>query len=167
MAARRRDRRHGPACRVRLILCRDGRLRTTQDRLPSDRKPSTQRIGLATDPVDVDDPFIYHKTTRRRIYEEALRSVPDCDDVLLWNADGYITETSIANVVAEIDGKLVTPSTRSGLLPGTYRQWLLDEGEIEERDIHMEDLPAVESFVLINSVRGRYPAQLCQASVAA
>ena len=48
--------------------------------------------------------WLYHKTTRREIYDEAAASRPDCDDVLLWNDRGELTESTIANVVVEIGG---------------------------------------------------------------
>ena len=67
------------------------------------------RVDFASDPVDPRDPFILHKTTRRVVYENAKRSKPDMDDVLLWNARGEVTESTIANVVAEIDGVRYTP----------------------------------------------------------
>jgi para-aminobenzoate synthetase/4-amino-4-deoxychorismate lyase len=149
-----------PSRRVRLLLSSDGRVRYTNDLLPAVEESVTRRIGLASIPIDADDPFLHHKTTRRNVYKRALATVPDCDDVLLWNTAGNITETSTANVVAKLGGELITPSSRSGLLRGTYRQWLLDKGEIEERDIHLDELPKIESFFLINSVRGRYPAEL-------
>ena len=117
-------------------------------------------IALASEPIDPDNPFLYHKTTRRGVYERAFRSVAGCDDVLLWNIDGFVTETSIANVVAMIDGQRVTPPVTCGLLGGTYRQWLLDRGEIRERAIHIDDLSRADELTLINSVRGEIPARL-------
>ena len=117
-------------------------------------------VALAHRPIDPDDPFLYHKTTRREVYERALSSVAGCDDVLLWNTDGFVTETSIANVVATIDGQRVTPPVTCGLLGGTYRQWLLDRGEIREGKIHIDDLSRVDELTLINSVRGEVPTRL-------
>ena len=43
--------------------------------------------------------FLYHKTTRRQVYERALKAVPGCDDVLLVNDENEVTESTIANVV--------------------------------------------------------------------
>ena len=148
--------------RIRLTLRKDGRFRATHEPLSVDSQAGPQRVRLAAYPIDAENPFLYHKTTNRQKYEDALSSISDCDDVLLWNVDGYITETSIANVVVQIDGKLVTPSSHCGLLCGTYRQWLLDEGEIEEQNVHIDDLRRAEGIVLINSVRGRYAARLCE-----
>jgi para-aminobenzoate synthetase/4-amino-4-deoxychorismate lyase len=136
----------------------------TEIPLLTDDHRAPQRIRLAAEPIDVTDPYLYHKTTQRRIYERALRSVHNCDDVLLWNPDGYITETSIANVVVRLDGELVTPPTPCGLLGGTYRKWLLQEGEIKERKIHLDDLTSIDDLILINSVRGRYEGRFCHDS---
>ena len=58
------------------------------------------RLGFATEPVDSNDVFLFHKTTNRAVYECALASRPDCGDVLLWNERGEITETAYANVAS-------------------------------------------------------------------
>ena len=146
--------------RIRLLQYRNG-LPTLEHEVIEEPSRSTYPvIALAPQPIDPDNPFLYHKTTRRGVYERAFRSVTGCDDVLLWNTNGFVTETSIANVVATIDGQRVTPPVTSGLLGGTYRQWLLDRGEIREREIHIDDLSRVDEFTLINSVRGETPARL-------
>ncbi|MEE4273567.1 MAG: aminotransferase class IV, partial [Thermoanaerobaculales bacterium] len=93
------------------------------------------------------------KTTNREVYERARASRPDCDDVLLWNERGEVTESTIANLVARIDGELVTPPVSSGLLAGTYRDELLSRGEIAERVIRIEELKETEALYLINSVQ--------------
>ena len=48
---------------------------------------------------------------------------------------------------------LVTPPIECGLLAGTYRDHLLEEGEIEERVIGLDDLRRCQGLFLINSVR--------------
>ena len=102
----------------------------------------------------MDNPFLHFKTTYRKVYEDARRSCPDCDDVLLWNESGEVTESTIANLVARIDGCLVTPPESSGLLAGTFRAELLDRGEISERVITVDELPTADALYLINSVQG-------------
>ncbi|RPH92805.1 aminodeoxychorismate synthase component I [candidate division KSB1 bacterium] len=118
------------------------------------------KIRLADKPVDVQDRFLYHKTTHRAVYEEARQTQPDCDDVILWNPDGEITESTIANVVVQKSGKLITPPIKCGLLGGTYRAYLLEKGRIHEDIVKKSDLPHVERIYLINSVRGWIPAKL-------
>ncbi|MCZ7576047.1 MAG: aminotransferase class IV [Dehalococcoidia bacterium] len=110
--------------------------------------------GLAATPIDASDAFLYHKTTRRAVYEAATASRPDCDEILLWNQDGYLTETAIANVAVCREGRWVTPPVSDGLLPGTMRADLLGRGVIEEGRIAAGSLSASSRIAAFNSVRG-------------
>ena len=150
----------GHRYRIRLLQYRNGSPTLEQRAIEEPSSSAFPVIALAPQPIDPDNPFLYHKTTRRGVYERALRSVSGCDDVLLWNSNGFVTETSVANVVATIEGQRVTPPVACGLLGGTYRQWLLDQGEIREGEIHIDDLSRVDEFTLINSVRGETPTRL-------
>jgi para-aminobenzoate synthetase/4-amino-4-deoxychorismate lyase len=73
--------------------------------------------------------------------------------VLLWNERGEITESTIANIVAEIAGARITPPLACGLLPGIFRATLIDAGEIEERAITRDELTRATRLWLINSLR--------------
>lgn len=119
-----------------------------------------RHVKLAPAPVDVNERFLFHKTTYRSPYDEAFKRTPDCDDVIFWNKEGEVTESSIANVVVSLNGQLCTPPVESGLLGGTFRAELLDQGVIEERRILTRELQAAHSFYLINSVRKWMPAEL-------
>jgi para-aminobenzoate synthetase/4-amino-4-deoxychorismate lyase len=138
------------ALRVRLLLADDGAIRVEQT--PLDHREGVWRVRLAADPVDPADEFLYHKTTNRAVYERARR--PDCDDVILWNPAGQVTETTIANLVVEINLQRVTPPVACGLLPGTMRAELLATGQIGEAPVTMEELKAAAHIWLVNSVRG-------------
>jgi para-aminobenzoate synthetase / 4-amino-4-deoxychorismate lyase len=141
------------ASRVRLLLGRDGTMVCEAvDLLPDGEGPL--RTGLAPDPIDPSDVFLYHKTTRRDVYEKARAARPDLDAVILWNSGGEVTEGTEANLVAQIDGRRVTPPIHCGLLAGTFRAELLAAGEIVEQRISIEDLRAAERVWLVNSVRG-------------
>jgi para-aminobenzoate synthetase/4-amino-4-deoxychorismate lyase len=111
-------------------------------------------LPVDTLPTDPYDEFLVHKTTTRRRYEEALQRFPDWPDVILWNQRGELTETCIANLVLEIDGQLLTPDHRSGLLAGTLREELLDRGQITEAMLTLDDLERADKIFTINSVRG-------------
>jgi para-aminobenzoate synthetase/4-amino-4-deoxychorismate lyase len=136
--------------RVRLLLTRDGSPRVEHTSL--DLSERVRRVKLAAAPIDPADPFLYHKTTNRAVYERARR--PDCDDVVLWNPTGEVTETTIANLVVETDGALVTPPVACGLLPGTMRAELLEAAEVVERRVTVAEFSAARRFWLVNSVRG-------------
>ena len=160
-----KDRLPAQRYRIRLLLQRDGQVRIMETPILSEDGVAQQRIRLACEPINIDTPFIYHKTTRRDEYERALNMAEDGEDILLWNKEGFITETSIANVIVNIDGELCTPPLECGLLAGTYREWLLRKGEIKERKIHISELTSVTELTLMNSVRGQYSAQLCSTTI--
>ena len=138
--------------KVRLRVARDGGVRADASDLTG--FPEPRRAALATQPVSVDDVFLYHKTTMRKVYEEAQRSRPDADVVILWNTNGEITEGTDANIVVDVDGRRVTPPVECGLLPGVMRGALLDAGEISEARVTIDQLRDASAVWLINSVRG-------------
>jgi para-aminobenzoate synthetase/4-amino-4-deoxychorismate lyase len=139
--------------RVRLLLDEDGHVRTEASCL-SMTATAPVRAGLAAMQIDAADAFLYHKTTKRAVYEAAGASRPDCDEVLLWNQDGCLTETAIANVAVCREGRWITPPVSDGLLPGTLRADLLGRGVIEEGRIPVSSLSAGSRLVAFNSVRG-------------
>ena len=139
--------------RVRLLVARDGDVTIEAASLTLEESACPVRVKLAGLPVNSAEVFLYHKTTHRRIYEDARQSCPDCDDVLLWNERGELTESSVANVVVDISGALVTPPVDSGLLAGTFRAWLIDQGRIREQAIKAADLGNCSKIYLINSIR--------------
>jgi para-aminobenzoate synthetase/4-amino-4-deoxychorismate lyase len=131
--------------KVRLTLWKNGRFETEVAAI----EPFDERlVALASRPVDSSDRFLFHKTTKREFTAQ-----PGCDDLILWNERGEITESTIANVVVPIHGQLCTPPVESGLLAGTFRGQLLAEGKIKERVITIDELKNAREFFLINSVR--------------
>lgn len=151
---------HPPvAHRVRLLLSVSGLVEVTSSPLKA-HPAGPARLRLARDPVRVDDPFLFHKTTHRSVYDKARASVSDCDDVLLWNTDGYITETTIANVAVNLGGRFYTPPQECGLLAGTWRGKLLASGELAQRRIRVDEIAAGDELLLFNSVRGAYQGVL-------
>lgn len=142
--------------RVRMLLAADGALRMETHPLPP---PRPWRVALAPEPVDSANPFLYHKTTHRAVYDQARAAHPDCDDVLLQNERGELTESCFGNLVLEIDGARRTPALPGGLLPGTFRGALLALGEITEATLRPDDLHRATRIWIINSVRGWIPVE--------
>jgi para-aminobenzoate synthetase/4-amino-4-deoxychorismate lyase len=66
----------------------------------------------------------------------------------------------MANIVLEMDGKLITPAITCGLLPGTFRGHLLRNHVIQEGIVEKADLRRAKKLFLINSVRRWIPATL-------
>jgi para-aminobenzoate synthetase/4-amino-4-deoxychorismate lyase len=139
--------------RVRLLLHADGGVEVQTE--PLAPPPSVRpRVGLAARPVDPSSTWLYHKTTRREVYDEARASRPDCDEVLLWNDRGEVTECSAANVVIEAAGARLTPPVSCGLLPGVERARVLAEGRAREAVVRLADLRAGQRLWLASSLRG-------------
>ena len=111
-------------------------------------------VVFDTRPIDRGDEFLRHKTTRRDRYDEARERFPEAYDVLLWNRLGQLCESTIANLVVEIDNEYRTPPVEAGLLPGTMRAELLACGAIVESMVTYDDLREADRVWLINSVRG-------------
>jgi para-aminobenzoate synthetase / 4-amino-4-deoxychorismate lyase len=150
----------GPAARLRLLLDKQGLLSQQNYTLDIEPPNLPLRVRIAHDPVNSNNIFLFHKTTNRDVYENARLHQSDCDDVLLFNEHDELTETSISNLIFELNGKLVTPPTRCGLLSGTFRSHLLKQGKIRERIVKLADLPNCTQIFLINSVRGWQKAEL-------
>src|SRR5688572_17856651 len=147
--------------KVRLLLAKSGEIEIDTIPLGTDQRPML-RVALADQPVNSRDKFLFHKTTNRAVYDRALAQRPQANDVILFNERGEITESAIANVVLELDGELVTPPQSSGLLAGTFRAQLLEEGKISERVINKEELPRASSLFLVNSIQKWMPAVLIE-----
>lgn len=136
--------------KVRLLLDKDGAIDVqTEPCIARDRILA----GFAPFPIDKQDVFLYHKTTQRDVYTRARRACPQWDDVILWNEQGEVTESTIANIVIELNGRRLTPALSSGLLPGTMREHLLSTQEIAEAVITKNDLRRATAIWLVNSVR--------------
>ncbi len=137
--------------RVRLLISHDGRFVFESTELVDSHQPV--RLRISPRKVSSTDRFLFHKTTYRINYELALETMDDCDDVILVNERGELTETTICNLYLKLDGELLTPALSSGLLPGTYRQMMLDKKLAREAVLKPEDLEHAESIFVSNAVR--------------
>jgi para-aminobenzoate synthetase/4-amino-4-deoxychorismate lyase len=146
------------AWKVRLLVSSRGEIHSEASPLIGP-KDQVWRVSLATAPLDSADRFLFHKTTHRSHYEQPVRDRSDCDDLIFWNERGEVTESSLANVVVEMDGERWTPPRSSGLLAGTFREELLALREIRERVIFKKELKRAERLFLINSVRRWMPVK--------
>ncbi len=146
--------------KIRLLIDRDGKATLDSKPIEISKKEKTWKISIAEEPVDPQNPFLYHKTTNRKVYQNAKNGREGCDDVILWNEEGEVTESTIANVVIRVGEDYFTPTINSGLLPGTYRAKLLEEGKIKAKIITLDELKNADSIHLINSVRKWVKAEM-------
>jgi len=149
----------GPCFRVRLLLGADGRISVSPTPMAPPGPDARMRYVISDKRTDSRDPFFYHKTTRRDLYDgehARLSRESGCDEVLFLNERGELAEGSRTTLFIERDGKLLTPPIEAGILDGTLRRELLESGErpVRETTLRPHDLEAAEAVYLGNSVRG-------------
>jgi len=146
--------------RVRLLLDAQGQPRA--EAFAMDAPPSRVQLQLASRAFDeADSEFSRFKTTRRAHYEAFAPTAPGVFDTLLWNRQGEITECTRGNIALLLeDGRWVTPPLRCGLLNGIGRATRLHSGQLVEAVVRVDDLPRVQAFAFINSLRGWLDADL-------
>lgn len=143
--------------RIRLLLAEDGAVAITSAPL-APASSNTATVCLSAEPVSSDDTFLFHKTTRRTLYDTAhiKAQASGFDDLLFFNERDELTEGAISNVFVVKDGCWITPPLSAGLLPGILRQTLLASSEhsVEEDTILREDLLDADEIYIGNSLRG-------------
>lgn len=143
------------ALRVRLNLSLQGEFSVDQGAVPLRQSPTEpQPVRLATTPVDSTDLYLRHKTSHRRVYDQAVAEMPTGVEPILVNERAEITESNIANVVYKLGGQWFTPPLSSGLLPGVLRAELIDQGKVTTRVFEVAELEAVQEVWLVNDLRG-------------
>ena len=139
--------------RVRLLLAADGTARCEAVEQRATAGPVL--LQLAAHPFEsAHSEFVRYKTTRRAHYAAFAPTASGVFDTLLWNAAGEITETTFGNVAALVDGRWVTPALSCGLLPGVGRAMALRDGRVTEATLRVKDMPGVQEWAFINSLRG-------------
>jgi para-aminobenzoate synthetase / 4-amino-4-deoxychorismate lyase len=137
--------------KIRVLLHKSGKVEISTSELVSLIGKS---VGVTKRHRNTQSQYIYHKTTNRHFYDEAIREVPNVNDIIIVNDAGYVTETCIGNIIVKIDEKFITPAIDCGLLPGIYRKKLLELGVIVEGHVKLVDLKRAKEVYIINSIRG-------------
>ncbi len=164
--------------KVRFLLNREGNLQITDEPLSASTIPAgvqPVRACIASQRTDPRDPMLFHKTTHKPLYAEALKAATQAgfDDVLFLNLRGEVTEGARHNIFLEKDGRWFTPPIECGLLAGVHRRHLLESqynveergpprqvfvAGVQERVLYPQDLRQADAVYLSNAVRGLRPA---------
>lgn len=91
------------------------------------------------------------KYSNRSSLDKLFNSRNGCDDILIVK-NGYLTDTTIANIALFIDNQWLTPETP--LLEGTTRSRLLDEGKIIPARLSVSDALKAPKIALMNAMTG-------------
>lgn len=89
-----------------------------------------------------------HKFEDRSLINKLLAENSNFDDILMVK-NGFITDTSYANIVLKKDNEFYTP--KKPMLNGTKRQHLIDEDILIEKNIKPSDLIRFSHFAIINA----------------
>jgi branched-chain amino acid aminotransferase len=100
--------------------------------------------------------YLVALTARRRARERGA------DEALLTTDDGRVLEAAAANVFAVVDGGLLTPPTREGLLAGVTRSVVLEVAAtrgipVEERPLLLDELLRADEAFLTATTREVVP----------
>jgi len=145
--------------KLRLLIARSGEISLETAPLPEPANGVAECVALPL-PVVPGDWRLRHKTTDRGFHAEALgiAQARGAREVVFVRDDGLVTEGSYTNVFLERDGKLLTPPSALGLLPGILRGEMIEEGRAIEAELTLVDLAG--GFLIGNALRGLIPARL-------
>lgn len=90
-----------------------------------------------------------YKYADRSVIEDLFSQRRDADDILITH-DGWVTDTSIANIAFRKGGRWYTPSRP--LLAGTTWKRLVSNGILIPRPIHQDDLMRFDAFRIFNAM---------------
>lgn len=146
----------GSRFKVRLLLSRNGTFTLASEEMEPD-DVSRRTVVIASQRTCSTEPFLFHKTTRRELYDDMFAKCRQDGyaDVIFLNEKGQVTEGAISNIFMQRGDKLLTPPVSCGLLNGTCRREILSaRRNVEERVLTIEDLKQADVIYLTNSVRG-------------
>lgn len=156
--------------KVRLLLQKNGDVDVGAS--PVTEEITDQRSLVISDTrIDSNSVFQYHKTTIREKYEDGYQQAiaNGAYDVVFLNELNQLAEASRHNIFIEKNGKLFTPPLSAGVLPGIYRERILNDSRYSasEKDLYYEDLVSADRIFLTNAIRGLVEVKIDTLDVAA
>jgi branched-chain amino acid aminotransferase len=141
--------------RLRILFGDDGSLCVTHQEYFELTKPAI--LGIR------DHAFASNGIVEKRYpYDQNLQLLKEAqnagfDDFLQINSQGYLSETSIANLVVQMNGSWVTPPLSEGVLPGVMRALLIEKNGVLVRRIHVDELPLITNGFVVSSLKIAQP----------
>lgn len=142
--------------RVRLLLSRTGKVEVKAMSLAESWPVTGVSVFLCPAPVDKESRWLWHKTTQRKIYDDALKQAQarDCQEALLVNKEGCLTEGSYTSVFLFKANTWRYPADECGLLPGIWRARTRCFLNAQSAQLTPIDLQQADLVLIGNSLRG-------------
>ena len=123
------------------------------------------RIRISDALIDSNNKLFQYKTThpstRGFFNDQRQKALQEgFDDYLFLTIHGELTESTIANLILEINGSRYTPPIHVGVLPGTFRAHLIQTQQVRVKKLYLSDLLKAEQIWLVNAVRKWQPCEL-------
>ena len=141
--------------RLRILFGDDGSLCVTHQEYVELTKPAI--LGIRHHAV------ASHGIVEKRYpYDQNLQLLKEAhnagfDDFLQINSQGFVSETSIANLILQINGSWVTPPLRDGVLPGVMRALFIEREGVLVRQIAANQVPLITSGFVVSSLKIAQP----------
>lgn len=139
--------------RCRIALQKNGAFQLTITEL-IDLPASYLQAQLTEQKLDLATPVTSFKTSQRDHLGQSDH------EQIFHLSDGSLLETTIGNLVLEIEGQLYTPPAHLPLLDGIYRRHLLETQQVEEKLLTLNDLTDADRIYACNALRGLYALNL-------
>ncbi len=149
--------------KIRLLLSKNGDAIINSEAIDSSESPNI--VILSNEKVDSNNPFYFHKTTVRDLYDQEIQKYKNTSalaDVIFINENKELTEGTRTNLFIKTGKCFYTPPIECGLLNGIYRQQMFNNESINcvEKVLYPNDLMTADQIYLCNSIRGMMPVQL-------
>lgn len=145
--------------KVRVLLSKSGCIKASYSEivLNPNCKGDEKIVVISKNHTNSHDPFLYHKTTNRRMYDNEYRHYGKRGyfDVIFLNEKNEVTEGAVTNIFIKKKNRMYTPPVRCGLLNGVFRKNFINKNDkVSEKIIHPKDLLDADEIFVCNSVKG-------------
>ncbi len=151
--------------KVKMILDFKGKAKI-KDSIIKHAPKENRLIGISSKKTVSSNVFLRHKTTNRGFYDSEYKKYTKKGfyDVIFFNKKNQLTEAHSSNIFIKKGEYFYTPPVSCGLLPGTYRNYLIDRnpGIYKEKLLYKKDLYSADEIYICNSVRGMRKVNLKQ-----
>ena len=100
----------------------------------------------------------YPYTHRLDLLERAKSS--GFDELICFNANGFISEGAVSNFIFRLGGKWITTPLSAGVLPGVQRAIAVERCGVAVRNLARSDVPNIEAALVLSSLKIALPVAM-------